>query len=118
LLEDVEAFQRASLARMYYAPFGVNSKNYQHIPDKTKEWFAKLGKLLAASVQISARGDHEQAAACFWILYELIEAMERGKEIVFADEYGRWMIPGDEQEFIAAYMTSLATMATPRSMPR
>ena len=48
------------------------------------------------------------AAACFGILYELIDAMERGDEIVFAEEVGGWMIPGDEKEYVAAYMTSLA----------
>ena len=69
--------------------------------------------MLTASVELSSRGDHEHAAECFWILYELIDAMETGREIVFADEYGSWMIPGDEQAFIAAYMTSLATLATP-----
>jgi len=26
--------------------------------------------------------------------------MERGEEIVFADEYGSWMIPGDEKTFV------------------
>ncbi|HSH78691.1 MAG TPA: hypothetical protein VLA19_09190 [Herpetosiphonaceae bacterium] len=113
LLEEVEAFQRVSLAGMYYAPFAINSKNFMHIPDETKEWFDKLGDLLTASFQLSARGDHMHAAACFSILYELIDAMEDGEEIVFAHEYGSWMIPGNEQEFIAAYMTSLATLATP-----
>ena len=113
LREEVEAFQRVSLAGMYYAPFAINSKNFMHIPDETKEWFDKLGDLLAASVQLSARGDHMHATTCFSILYELIDAMEDGEEIVFAHELGSWMIPGDEQEFIAAYMTSLATLATP-----
>ncbi len=113
LVEEVEAFQRASLAGMYYAPFAINSKNFMHIPDETEEWFDKLGDLLTASVQLSSRGDHMHAAACFSILYELIAAMEDGEEIVFAHELGSWMIPGDEQAFIAAYMTSLATLATP-----
>ena len=39
--------------------------------------------------------------------------MERGEEIVFGDEIGSWMIPGDEKQYIAAYMTSLAATATP-----
>ena len=39
--------------------------------------------------------------------------MERGEEIVFGDEIGSWMIPGDEKQYIAAYMTSLAATTTP-----
>ena len=39
--------------------------------------------------------------------------MECGQEIVFADELGSWMIPGDEKKFIAAFLKSLAAVATP-----
>ena len=49
----------------------------------------------------------------FNLLYELIEKMEDGEEIIFADEYGRWMIPGDEQDFLNAYISSLAAVKTP-----
>ena len=45
--------------------------------------------------------------------FNLISAMERGEKIVFGDEIGGWMIPGDEQQILAAYMTSLAAVATP-----
>lgn len=103
LLAEVEAFQRVSMAGTYYAPFNVNSKNFRHVPDQTKEWFDKLSDLLTASVQLTAQGDHLHAASCFKILYALIGAMEEGQEIVF----------GDEEQFIAAYMTSLAAIATP-----
>ena len=41
--------------------------------------------------------------------------MENGEEIVFAEELGSWMIPGDEKKFIAAYMKSLAKVATPQA---
>jgi hypothetical protein len=39
--------------------------------------------------------------------------MESGEEIVFADEFGSWMIPGDEKEYVTAYMTSLAATMGP-----
>ncbi|MEA1946098.1 MAG: hypothetical protein U9N83_02205, partial [Thermodesulfobacteriota bacterium] len=38
---------------------------------------------------------------------------DSGEEIVFADEYGSWMIPGDEKEYIRAYITSLAKIKSP-----
>jgi hypothetical protein len=113
LLDEVEEFRRESLAEVYYAPFDINSKNWTHIPEETEEWFERLGDLLQATCQLTAQGDHLHAVACFGILYELVDAMERGEEIVFADEIGSWMIPGDEKQYIAAYMSSLAVTATP-----
>jgi hypothetical protein len=59
------------------------------------------------------RGEHTEAVICFSTLFELIDFMERGESIVFAHELGSWMIPGDEQQFIAAYLTSLAATAAP-----
>jgi hypothetical protein len=42
------------------------------------------------------------------MLYELIEAMESGDEIVFGDEIGSWMIPIREEECVAAYLKAVA----------
>ena len=113
LLSQIEDFRHDSLAGDYYAPFMINSKNWRHIPEETDEWFARLGDFLQASAQLTARGEHRHAVACFGILYELIETMENGDEIVFADELGSWMIPGDEKQAITAYLTSLAAIAAP-----
>lgn len=113
LLGEVESFQRESLAGLYYAPFDVNSKNFMHIPEETSEWFERLGDLLQASRQLTAQGDHSHAVACFGMLYKLVDALDAGEEIVFGDEIGSWMIPGDEKQYVAAYMTSLAATATP-----
>lgn len=112
LLTEAEEFRRDSLAGLYYAPFDVNSKNWMHVPEETKEWFERLGDLLQASARLTAQGDHPYAVACFDVLYEVIDQMEHGGEIVFGDEIGSWMIPGGEKQFIAAYMTSLAATAT------
>jgi hypothetical protein len=114
LLEEVEVFHEESLAGAYYVPFAINSKNYRHIPDETKVWYRRLGDFLAASCRLTAQGEHQYVASCFRILYDLIDAMEVGQELVFGDEIDSWMIPGNEQEFIAAYLTSLAATATPK----
>ena len=113
LLNEVERFRQDSYAEVYYAPFDINSKNWRYVPEETKEWFDRLGDLLQGSAQLTVQGDHLHAAACFGVLYELIDDMESGKEIVFGDEIGSWMIPGDEKELIAAYMISLAATALP-----
>lgn len=115
LLGRIEGFRSDSLAGVYYAPFDINSKNWTHIPEETKEWFGELGDLLKASTRLTEQGDYVHAVACFDVLYELIDVMESGEEIVFADEYGSWMIPGDEKQYIAAYMTSLAETASPEA---
>ena len=114
LLEDVEEFQRDSVAGKYYAPFDINSKNFTHVPEETQAWFDRLGDLLTDSSQLSGQGDHVHAVACFRVLYELVDAMASGDEIVFADEYGTWMIPVDEKTVIAAYLASLAVTTTPQ----
>ena len=113
LLNGILKFQRQSRAGMYHEPFDINSNNWLDIPEETNEWFDRLGDLLQASTQLTVQGDHSHAVACFGVLYELIDAMESGEEIVFGDEIGGWMIPSDEKKFIAAYMTSLAAIATP-----
>lgn len=77
-----------------------------------------MGDLLKAGSKLTAQGDHTHAVVCFTMLYELIDAMERGEEIVFAEECGSWMIPGDEKQYVAAYMTSLAATSTPEEFTR
>ena len=108
VLEEVEDFEKNSLAGRYYAPFMIDSKNFMDIPDETEEWFQRLDELLESSTSLSQQREHDWAVACFQILYKLIDKMESGEEIIFADEYGSWMIPGNEKDYIAAYLTSLA----------
>jgi len=105
-----------SSAGYYYEPFDINSKNWTYVPEETKEWFEEVGDYLEASRQLTAQGDAaslRHAVACFGILYEMIDVMESGKEIVFAEEIGSWMIPGDDKEYVAAYTTSLAATMGP-----
>ena len=113
LLRAIRVFERESLAGIHYAPFNLNSKNYRHIPKETETWFDRLATLLQASAELTKQGEHVQAVTCFKILYGLIDAMEDGQEIVFAEELGSWMIPGDEKKFIGAYLKSLSVVATP-----
>lgn len=113
VLKDVKQFHRESLAGAYYAPFDINSKNFSHIPEETKEWFEELNDHLLSSTQLTKRKDHSCAIDCFSMLYDLIEKMGDGDEIIFADEYGTWMIPGDEKVYISAYIASLAATKLP-----
>jgi len=114
LLAEIEQFAKSSRAGHYYAPFNINSKNYMHIPEETKEWFEEVGGYLQDCCQLTAQGDYQHAVACFGLLNDLIDEMEDG-EIVFADEIGSWMIPGDEKQYVTAYLTALAATATPEA---
>ena len=113
IIKKSETFYQESLAGIYYAPFEINSKNFSDIPEETDEWFDKLGDLLQYSSQLTKQEDHASAVKSFEILYKLIDRMEDGEEIIFAEEYGSWMIPGNEEEYLNAYVLSLATVKTP-----
>ena len=113
LLEDLEDFHRESLEGRYYEPFDINSKNFTNIPEGTDEWYDRIADLLKQATQLSSQGDHDWAVKRFYLRFDLIEKMEYGEEIVFADEMGSWMIPIDDKNWIPAYMTSLAATAKP-----
>ncbi len=111
VIKEVKQFYEDSLGGRYYASFNINSKNFRDIPEETEEWFSRLSELLRDSVKLSERGEDEAAVECFKLLNELIDRMSDGEEIVFADEYGTWMIYDDEKKRIKAYATSLAKVA-------
>ncbi len=113
LLADIEAFFKSSINGRYYEPFNINSKNFSDIPEETDKWFDELGDYLEESSVLTEQGAHEVAVQCFKLLYDLIDKMEDGEDIVFADELGGWMIPGDEKIFIKSYLTSLSAISTP-----
>ena len=52
------------------------------------------------------------AVQCFKVLHELIDVMEEGNKIVFADEYGTWMISGDKKWFATSFLISLSKVST------
>ena len=113
LLDQIEDFSRESLSGYYYVPFNINSKNFMDVPKETEQWFEQLGDFLKASMQLTSQSNHLHATVCFRELYSLIDKLEYGDEIVFGDEIGSWMIPGDEKEYLAAYLTSLAAVSSP-----
>jgi hypothetical protein len=115
LQSAILTFHQASLAGAYYAPFQINSKNFSDIPEETDAWFEQLGDFLARSTTLAEQGQPEDACTCFGLLYDLIEQMERGEEIVFAEEVGSWMIPGDEKVYLHAYIHALADTTTPEA---
>ena len=100
--EDVRAavrqFEKNSFAGLYYAPFDINSKNFMDVPEETDAWFAKLDELFAECVKLVKQKEYQVAVETFDILYELTGCLW-DDEIVFADELGMWMFPGDEKTY-------------------
>ena len=115
LLAEIEQFAKSSRAGHYYASFNINSKNYMHVPRETKQWFEEMGDYLQDSCQLTAQGDYQYAVACFALLYKLLALVWDGEEIVFGDEIGSWMLPGDEKQHNAAYLTALVATAEPEA---
>jgi len=113
LLKNIKAFYSSSMAGHYYEYFDINSKNFSDVPEGTEKWFDEISDYLEDSSRLSDQGEHDVAIECFKLLYKLIDKMEDGEDIVFADECGSWMIAGDEKRFITAYLTSLSAISTP-----
>ena len=113
VLEDIEEFYSSSMSGYYYEPFDINSKNFSNVPEETQQWFDELGDHLEDCSKLTDQGDHEIAIQCFNILHKLIDEMESGEEIVFADEYGTWMISGDHKRFARSYLISLSAISNP-----
>ena len=114
VLTNIHLFHEKSLQGDYYAPFDINSKNCMDVPEETEMWFEKLAELLLECTQLSTQNDHAMAIECFNKLFTLIDRMESGDdEIVFADEYGMWMLPIHESPYIKAYLTSSAKILKP-----
>ena len=113
LLGTIEQFHKSSLSGYYYEPFDINSKNFSDIPEETDAWFDEISDYLEDSSRLTDQGDHKMAVQCFKLLHELIDKMEDGEEIVFAEEYGTWMITGDVKRFVRSYLTSLSAISIP-----
>jgi hypothetical protein len=116
LLQEAAAFRRDSLAKKYYAPFNMDSKNYSHVPAQTVQWCDRFARLVKSASALTAAGEHTAAARCFGALFELLLMMSSGDgEIVFAHEMGSWMIPADDKKWLKYYIKSLAATATPEA---
>jgi len=102
VLRRVQQFHADSLARTYYAPFNMNSKNYQWVPPETEDWLGEISTWLDRSCELVEEGHPPHARQCLPLLIELIDKINEGEEIVFAHEVGDWMIHA-QQDYRAIY---------------
>lgn len=99
-------FYDKSVKGHYYAPFPMNSENFTDIPNETDEWFSELSYYLDEASKLVEKKKYTMGKKCFEILYNLIEQTENG-EVVFAHEYGTWMITA-KFDYNRAYSTALS----------
>ncbi len=111
LLKDIKIFHEESLAGAYYAPFMINSKNWSDVPEETDEWFDTISDYLDFTCVLAEQKDYDTAAKCFKLLFSLIEKLNDGEEIVFADELGDWMIHADK-DYIENYIITFSKTAS------
>jgi len=107
LLEEIETFYERSMKGRYYAPFMINSKNFMDVPEETDEWFDEISMYLDSVSDLVKAKNYELGVKCFKILFELIDKMEDGGEIVFAKELGDWMIHA-KSDYTENYIIALA----------
>jgi len=91
VLEQIEKFLKKSLAGEYYAPFNMNSKNYNWVPPETEQWYNELSTWLDRSCELVEEGHREIGKECLDICFQLIDK-QIDDDTVFAHELGDWMI--------------------------
>lgn len=106
VLAAVNQFHADSLAGKYYAPFNMNSKNYNWVPPETEAWFDEISTWLDRSCELATEGQQPYAKKCLDLLLELVNKMNDGEEIAFAHELGDWMIYA-RHDYRAVYQTLL-----------
>jgi hypothetical protein len=99
-------FRRKSADGVYYAPFSINSRNFRHVPPESEKWFSQASELLRSTAQL-ADDAPDAAYRCFYAMFEAINYAYSSGEVIFADEYGNWMLSVDPSEVHTAYLRTI-----------
>jgi hypothetical protein len=115
LLEEVKAFEQASLRGDYYESFDVNSKNCTQLSQGTRAWIFEFNRLLSRCIAAAKKGDksetREAIEICFGLLRHIDECLD--DVIFFADEGGSWQVGVDWDKVLPAYFVCLSSTAQP-----
>ena len=115
LLAEVQAFQKACLAREYYEAFDVNSKNCTKSSLGTLAWIADFRRLLFRCVEESKKRNVANVRRAFDILFDLLDRFDDADDrmVFFADEGGSWMVGIDWKRVLPAWFRVLSDTADP-----
>lgn len=111
ILKMIRKFYNDSLAKKYYAPFMMNSKNFSDIPEETELWCDLLADYFKMTLAVFEHEEYDVAVKCFDMLFYLQNNM--CEEIVFAHELGTWMIPIKQSLIIPKYIEAMAKSKSP-----
>jgi len=115
LLDEVKAFEQASLRGDYYESFDVNSKNCSELSNGTRSWILQFNRLLdrcVAAVKMGSKIEIRTALeSCFGLLRHIDECLD--DVIFFADEGGSWQVGVDWNKVLPAYFACLSETAPP-----
>jgi len=120
LLAEVQAFQKACLAREYYEAFDVNSKNCTQSSLGTLAWIADFRRLLFRCVEQAKKRNVASVRCAFDTLFELLDRFDDADDrmVFFADEGGSWMIGVDWKQVLPAWFRVLSLTADPAEYVR
>jgi hypothetical protein len=120
LLEEVKAFEKASLHGDYYESFDVNWKNSTEMSKGTRAWIAEFCRLLECCTCQARKGDFSETRAAIEICFGLLRRIDQsGDDIIFfADEGGSWQVGVNWRRVLPAWFVCLSAMAEPAEYGR
>jgi hypothetical protein len=115
MLEEVKAFEEASLAGEYYESFNVNSQNYMEKSTGTIAWITGCNRLLDRCVREGKKGDPVDVCQAFDIIFSLLDHIDDCNDdvIFFADEAGSWQVGVDWDKVLPPWFEVLSAAASP-----
>lgn len=120
LLNDVKAFEKASLAGEYYEDFLVNSKNYTEVSKGTRAWIVERERLLDCCVAQQKKGKPAEVRQAFDIIFGLLDHIDECLDdvIFFADEAGSWQVGVIWENVLPPWFKVLSATTEPEEYAR
>jgi hypothetical protein len=119
-LEDVKAFEKASLRGEFYESFDVNRKNSNEICKSTSAWIAEFERLFNRCIKQAKKTKSAEMLQAFEICFSLLKNIDEGADeiIFFADEGGSWQVGIDWTKAFPAYFKCLSPAVEPDQYAR
>jgi hypothetical protein len=120
LLNDVKAFEKASLSGEYYEAFRVDSKNYMEKSGGTQAWIAECNRLLDRCASHAGKGNPGEVCQAIETIVALLDRIDECLDdiIFFADEGGSWQVGADWEKVLPAWFTCLSATTDPQEYAR
>lgn len=112
LLGDVLAFQKASLAGEYYDETNIASQSLENSV-ATLSWIVDFRRLLDRCAAEADSTDPADLCTAFDVLFGLLDKLDAGESIAFAEESGSWMIGVDWKTVLPPWFRALVVTTDP-----